>query len=283
MKQKILVALTLIIATSVRAGDAIKIVRERLSDDRKMITVTVEYKLESLQKCDLMVGLDYESSGEANMATNTVRLNKGKGVADITAPVAEQKWKDGINKMVYVNLSPVDRGESWNPIAYATLQVDVPDMAAELRLPGRAETNVVINIKGHGKFSTTYAAYPYVDTHGRVSILPGESHIIEFDIKDGQPVNLKWVKKRTKGKEAVEIDFSNDGEIAMLTRKNEGSKIITMKCRIRGTTGGHKITGLNPVKPGMFAFDSWPPSVVSVVLFDFKYWDDYDKAFQHER
>jgi hypothetical protein len=157
-------------------------------------------------------------------------------------------------------------------------------MAVELRLPCRTETNVVIDIKDHGKFSRTYAAYPYVDTRGMVSILPGESHIIEFDVKDGQPVNPKWVKKRTQGKDAVKIEFSNDGKVAMLVRGNEGSKIITMKCRHRSAKdGGLYTAGLDPVNPGMLSCDSWSPTVVSVVLFDFRYWDDYDKAFEHEK
>ena len=152
------------------------------------------------------------------------------------------------------------------------------------QLPGRGETNVVIKIKGSDEFSMTYPAYPYVDTNGWVSVLPGESHVIEFDVKDGQPVNPKWVEKQTKGKDAIEIKFTNDGEMAMLIRRNKGSKIITMKCRVQGATSkGLQVTGLNPTEPEMSSYDSWPPTAVSVMLYDFKYWDDYDKAFKHER
>lgn len=150
-------------------------------------------------------------------------------------------------------------------------------------LPGRSETNVVIKIKGGDEFRMRYPAYPYADTNGCVTLLPGEGHVIEFDVKDGQPVAPKWVKKRTKGRNAITLKFTNDGERAYLSTKSHCTKIITMKCRhqVAGRKGMHR-TGLNPIKPGMYAGDSWPPQVVSIMLFDFKFWDDYDKAFEHE-
>lgn len=152
------------------------------------------------------------------------------------------------------------------------------------QLPGRSETNVVIKIKDKGEFSMKYPAYPYVDTNGCVSILPGESHVIEFDVKDGQPVNPRWVKTQTKGNHAITLKFTNDGEMAMLMTKNLCAKIITMKCRhqVAGKQGLFE-TGINPIEPGLYSFDSWPPQSVSLLLFDFRFWDDYDKAFKHER
>lgn len=151
-------------------------------------------------------------------------------------------------------------------------------------LPGRPETNVVIQIKGGAELRMTYPAYPYADTNGYVTLLPGEKHVIEFELKDGQPINPKWVKKRTKGKNAITLKFTNDGEMAYLSTQSHCSKIITMKCRhqVAGRDGMYT-TGLNPIKPGMFSGDSWSPQVVSLLLFDFKFWDDYDKAFEHER
>jgi hypothetical protein len=102
MKQNIYAAIVLILTASAWAGDEIKIMKDRLSNDRRAVTVTVEYALESLQECDLMIGLDYDSRGKSIMATNTVRLHKGKGKVDITAPVEDQKWRDSISKTVYV-------------------------------------------------------------------------------------------------------------------------------------------------------------------------------------
>jgi hypothetical protein len=40
---------------------------------------------------------------------------------------------------------------------------------------------------------------------------------------------------------------------------------------------------VEPFKPCLSSYNSWPPTVVSVMLFDFRFWDDYDKAFEHER
>lgn len=148
----------------------------------------------------------------------------------------------------------------------------------------RSMTNVVITTEDGNNFSIIYPSSPYVSSNGCVSILPGECLVIEFDRKDGQPVNPKRVKTKTKGKDAIEIEFVYRDKTPMLIRRNECSQIITMKCRYQNVKDRmfYK-TGLNPTKPEMSSYDTWPPIVAKVILFDFKYWDDYDKAFEHGR
>lgn len=153
-----------------------------------------------------------------------------------------------------------------------------------LQVPSRSETNVVIQIEGYGKYSMRYPTWPYVDTNGCAYLLPGEEFTIEFDVLNGGLLKPKWVEKRSKGKDAITVKFSNDGKITTLTTKSYCSRIVTMKCRHRQAGAQDLfVTGLNPIKPDMFSADSWSPEIVSLRLFDFRIWDDYDQAFKHER
>jgi|GEM_PF-6413964 len=156
-------------------------------------------------------------------------------------------------------------------------------------LPGRSKTNVVVRIKGKGKYTMTFPAHPYVDANGAATILPGEKYIIEFDVKDGQPVNPTCVTNRTAGKDCLILEFKNDGDVAMLIRSSDCSKPLSMKCRYQQVADRNfyttELCTLMPTDCSEYygSADSWGPEVIWMMLYDFKFLDDDIKAPDHNQ
>ena len=59
-------------------------------------------------------------------------------------------------------------------------------------VPRRPETKVILNF-GNETAEIVFSSMPYVSEDGVISILPGETLLVEFDVAEGELTNPRYV------------------------------------------------------------------------------------------
>ena len=104
-----------------------------------------------------------------------------------------------------------------------------------------------------------------------ISIFPGEDHLIEAELIDGQIANLRPLIGETNT-QTIEVSFSqevdDEGTVQSLLKVTNPFEFpLRYEAHIATEASeGFQYTSSCPVQPGLVAYEHWPYSVIHIVM-----------------
>ncbi|QDP01224.1 hypothetical protein [Thalassotalea sp. PS06] len=130
--------------------------------------------------------------------------------------------------------------------------------------------NIVIKFKTEdGTFEQQLALYWPRVFNDTISILPGESFLVEAELVDGKLVNLKEVKENSNPAKTIAIDFQQmDDSVHMMLSVSNPFENVALKFNMDmiDFTGTPHETSSCPILPRGSGFETWPHPIPELVL-----------------
>lgn len=118
---------------------------------------------------------------------------------------------------------------------------------------------------------------PYFVADKVLQIYCGEKLFVECEIKSDTIFEMKVVKENKNPKKTIEIDFYQEAEdreniITMLSVKNPFDKALLYDALMfTPISQTWKRTSIIPVRPTIYSFETWPHSIISLVLENWRF------------
>ena len=134
--------------------------------------------------------------------------------------------------------------------------------------PCRKDVRVSFRTDGDPVDQTIPLYWPRV-FNGVISVLPGESFLIEADIVDGQLTNILEVSENKNPHKTITIKMSQmDGGVGMMLSLSNPFKNVALKFNMEmiDFAGKPHQTSSCPVMPNASIFESWPHPIPELVI-----------------
>ncbi len=143
--------------------------------------------------------------------------------------------------------------------------------------PSRDSFKLEIVADSLNNYSMDVNASPYFVKDKILQIYPSENLFIEAEIVSDTISTMKVVEKNQNPDKTIEIEFVQKAEdrsniITMLTVKNPFDRKLIYKAVMYTPKGDYwKPTSTIPVRPKLLAFETWPHSIITLVLSDWEF------------
>ncbi|MBX2905692.1 MAG: hypothetical protein KF744_06620 [Taibaiella sp.] len=123
-------------------------------------------------------------------------------------------------------------------------------------------------------FESEIAAGKYVNGQNAVQVYPGESILLEADLKDGKIGTLSCVKENLHPERTITVSFmqhttGKKHELMMLEVTNPFSERLSYQAGIYLMKSEKWVkTSVLPILPKLKVYETWPDMIVSIALTD---------------
>jgi hypothetical protein len=169
-----------------------------------------------------------------------------------------------------------------SPTDQATIATEVEEVCR--RVLCRNPKTVRLRLEGGKSFEMTPSAPTPIVTGDVVTVMPGETVMVEASLKDGRLVDLTAVPKVSKPQRTLVLSLTQDSSIGDgtdMVLKVESPFPVVLKYRLgmmRPSSGRLVKTSSCPLSPGKSVFEHWPHPIFQVVAADFEVVDPESEA-----
>ena len=153
--------------------------------------------------------------------------------------------------------------------------ISKPNIQQNDEVAKRPKTKVTLKLD-KGKVNVEFPSVAYVMEDGSISIIPGETFFIEFDIVNETLVRPKYSKNNRDSSKTLKLSMlqSKDGTILIID--NGFSKPIIADCFVQ-YYGTNKLIKSNilPVLPRMGSAEGWDNRVCFILLRNIRFQEYY--------
>jgi hypothetical protein len=141
-----------------------------------------------------------------------------------------------------------------------------------------------LRLEGGKSFDTTVGKPTPIVTGNLITILPGETVLVEAELKDGRLVDLWAVQKIAHPKRTLVLSFKQEpsiGDGLGMVLKIDSPFPGVLKYRLglmRPSDDALRKTSSCPLKQGITSFEHWPYPLFQVVAADFHQVDPASEA-----
>jgi hypothetical protein len=138
-------------------------------------------------------------------------------------------------------------------------------------VPCREATSVKLRLNEREYAEFNFPRGPYV-AEGFINILNGEQFGVEFDEKNGELSEPRYVKEIVHPDRTITLQLSFEKDATLLVITNPFKKTIRYHCLIQHYKQQEfNETSVLPVRAGLKTFESWPYPITQVVISKVRY------------
>ncbi|MFD2823422.1 hypothetical protein ACFS5M_07050 [Lacinutrix iliipiscaria] len=137
------------------------------------------------------------------------------------------------------------------------------------------ELNIVADLENN--YTMKVDSTPYFVKEKILQIYPSERILVEVEIKKDTIYSMKVVKENLNPERTIEIEFSQNAEdrnniTMILNVKNPFDRILYHNAGMYTPKHDYwKATSIIPIKPKLQNFETWPHSIITLVLDNWRF------------
>jgi len=123
-----------------------------------------------------------------------------------------------------------------------------------------------------GEKQVIHLAEGHYISQGVITLFPGDSILVEFEIVNSAPKNPKVVAKMSHPERTLELKMTQDADITMVSRNSGFAQKLTMDCYfllLNSDFENH--ANMYPMEKGMGSYDSFDPKAYCIKFYDFRF------------
>jgi len=136
----------------------------------------------------------------------------------------------------------------------------------------RKAKTIILDFGEAGKQEMNFPTFPYVTEDGKISIIPGETLDIEFDVVNDQLANPHHVEKIVHKERTLEVSMQQSKDGSILQLSHSFSRPIVADCLVQLFDESQaRKTAIQPIQPRTPSLELWENKVCQALLYNIRF------------